>query len=142
MEFEVLARDALPPAHFGYIRTGADDDRTVVRNHEAFSHYEIRAHRFNDLTHLDTALTVFGASWHSPICPAGYLREGVLHERCTSMVSRTWKAFWGGKIVYRGARMTSWPPHAAPHARPHAAAEVGRVTMTCLRPLSGALRML
>jgi 4-hydroxymandelate oxidase len=67
MEFEVLARDALPPAHFGYIRTGADDDRTVVRNHEAFSHYEIRAHRFNDLTHLDTALTVFGASWHSPI---------------------------------------------------------------------------
>jgi 4-hydroxymandelate oxidase len=67
MEFEVLARDALPPAHFGYIRTGADDDRTVVRNHEAFSHYEIRAHRFNDLTHLDTTLTVFGASWHSPI---------------------------------------------------------------------------
>jgi (S)-2-hydroxy-acid oxidase len=29
MEFEALARDALPPAHFGYIATGADDDRTV-----------------------------------------------------------------------------------------------------------------
>jgi 4-hydroxymandelate oxidase len=67
MEFEALARDALPPAHFGYIATGADDDRTVVRNHDAFSHYEIRAHRFNDLTHLDTALTVFGVPWQSPI---------------------------------------------------------------------------
>jgi hypothetical protein len=37
--FEALARQALPPAHFGYIATGADDDRTVIRNHEAFAHY-------------------------------------------------------------------------------------------------------
>ena len=66
-DFEALARAALPPAHFGYIATGADDDRTVARNHEAFAHYEIRAHRFNDLTHMDTTLRVFGASWASPI---------------------------------------------------------------------------
>jgi len=66
-EFEALARVALPPAHFGFIATGADDDRTVIRNHEAFAHYEIRAHRFNDLSHLDTTLRVFGASWPSPI---------------------------------------------------------------------------
>jgi 4-hydroxymandelate oxidase len=67
LDFEALARVALPPAHFGYIATGADDDRTVIRNHEAFAHYEIRAHRFNDLTHLDTTRRVFGASWPSPI---------------------------------------------------------------------------
>src|SRR3984885_10118602 len=67
MEFEPLARDALPPAHFGYIATGADDDRTVVRNHDAFSHYEIRAHRFSDLTHMTTATQVFGAAWSTPI---------------------------------------------------------------------------
>lgn len=66
-DFEALARAALPPAHFGYIATGVDDDRTVVRNHEAFSHYQIRAHRFNDLTHLDTTCRVFGAAWPSPI---------------------------------------------------------------------------
>ncbi|HWN47190.1 MAG TPA: alpha-hydroxy-acid oxidizing protein, partial [Steroidobacteraceae bacterium] len=59
MDFEALARDALAPAHFGYIATGADDDRTVARNHEAFSDYEIRARRFNDLRHLTTALSVF-----------------------------------------------------------------------------------
>jgi (S)-2-hydroxy-acid oxidase len=66
-DFEALARAALPPAHFGYIATGADDDRTVTRNHEAFAHYEIRAHRFNDLTHMDTTLRVFGAAWAGPI---------------------------------------------------------------------------
>jgi hypothetical protein len=37
-DFESLARAALPPAHFGYIATGADDDRTVVQYHDAFSH--------------------------------------------------------------------------------------------------------
>ncbi len=67
MEFEPLARDALPPAHFGYIATGADDDLTVARNHDAYSHFEIRAHRFRDLSHLDLTRTVFGAKWPSPI---------------------------------------------------------------------------
>src|SRR5208282_1644775 len=66
-DFEPLARAALPPAHFGYIATGADDDRTVALNHDAFSHYEIRAHRFSDLTHLTTATRVFGAAWPTPI---------------------------------------------------------------------------
>lgn len=67
MGFEPLARDALPPAHFGYIATGVDDDLTVVRNHAAFSHYEIRARRFADLTHLDTSRSVFGTRWASPL---------------------------------------------------------------------------
>jgi 4-hydroxymandelate oxidase len=67
MGFEPLARDALPPAHFGYIATGVDDDLTVARNHAAFSHYEIRARRFADLTHLDTSCSVFGTHWASPV---------------------------------------------------------------------------
>ena len=67
MEFEPLAREALPPAHFGYIATGADDDRTVARNHDAFSHYEIRVRRFNDVSQLDTTTTVFGTKWSSPL---------------------------------------------------------------------------
>jgi (S)-2-hydroxy-acid oxidase len=66
-DFEPLARVALPPAHFGYISTGADDDRTVARNHDAFSHYEIRAFRFSDLRHMDTTCRVFGSPWVRPI---------------------------------------------------------------------------
>jgi 4-hydroxymandelate oxidase len=67
MEFEALARAALPPAHFGYLATGVDDDKTVLRNHDAFAHYEIRARRFSDLSHMDTTRTVFGARWSSPL---------------------------------------------------------------------------
>lgn len=67
MSFEPLARAALPPAHYGYLATGVDDDLTVVRNHEAFGHYQIRAHRFADLSHLDTSRTVFGQRWASPL---------------------------------------------------------------------------
>lgn len=67
MSFEPLARRALPPAHFGYLATGVDDDRTVARNHEAFAHYEIRAHRFADLDHLDTSCAVFGTRWPTPL---------------------------------------------------------------------------
>jgi isopentenyl diphosphate isomerase/L-lactate dehydrogenase-like FMN-dependent dehydrogenase len=67
MDFEPLARAALPPAHYGYIATGVDDDLTVVRNHDAFEHYQIRARRFVDLSHLDTACAVFGRRWPSPL---------------------------------------------------------------------------
>ncbi|HEY0800939.1 MAG TPA: alpha-hydroxy acid oxidase [Steroidobacteraceae bacterium] len=67
MDFEALAREALPPAHFGYLATGVDDDRTVARNHDAFSHYEIRARRFVDVSHIDMSRSVFGVSWASPI---------------------------------------------------------------------------
>jgi (S)-2-hydroxy-acid oxidase len=91
MEFEGLARDALPPAHFGYIATGADDDRTVVRNHDAFSRYEIRAHRFNDLTHLDTSLSVFGASWRSPIYLSAVSAMRAFHPDAELAVARAAK---------------------------------------------------
>jgi 4-hydroxymandelate oxidase len=67
MDFEALARDALPPAHFAHLATGVDDDRTLARNHDAFSHYEIRANRFVDVSHIDISRTVFGARWASPV---------------------------------------------------------------------------
>jgi 4-hydroxymandelate oxidase len=67
MQFEALAKEALPPAHFGYIATGNDDDLTVVRNHDAYSHYEIRSRRFVDVSHLDMSRRVYGVAWPSPI---------------------------------------------------------------------------
>jgi 4-hydroxymandelate oxidase len=92
MEFEALARDALPPAHFGYIATGADDDRTVVRNHEAFSDYEIRAHRFNDLRHLTTATSVFGTAWTSPLYTSAVSAMRAFHPEAELAVARAAKS--------------------------------------------------
>jgi (S)-2-hydroxy-acid oxidase len=67
LQFEGLARDALPPAHFGYIATGNDDDRTVARNQDAFLRYEIRSRRFIDVSRIDTARNVYGVAWPTPV---------------------------------------------------------------------------
>ena len=50
MDFEPLARKALPPAHWGYMATGVDDDKTLRANREAFDHYQLRARRLVDVT--------------------------------------------------------------------------------------------
>jgi len=92
MEFEALARDALPPAHFGYIATGADDDRTVIRNHDAFSDYEIRARRFNDLRNLTTATSVFGAKWPSPLYASAVSSMRAFHPEAEVGVARAAKS--------------------------------------------------
>ena len=65
-EFENLARAKLPPAHWGYLATGVDDDRTVSLNHEAYAHIEIRSRRFFDVSKLDTQREVFGSAWKQP----------------------------------------------------------------------------
>ena len=67
MDFEPLARKALPPAHWGYMATGVDDDKTLRINREAFDHYQLRARRLVDVTHADLRTEVFGAMWDTPI---------------------------------------------------------------------------
>ena len=37
-EFEAAARNVMPPAHFGYMATGTDDDTTLRANRQGFSH--------------------------------------------------------------------------------------------------------
>lgn len=92
MEFEPLAREALPPAHFAYIATGADDDRTVARNHDAFSHYEIRVRRFNDVSRIDTTTTVFGAKWPSPLYLSAVSAQGAFHPEREIATARAAKS--------------------------------------------------
>jgi 4-hydroxymandelate oxidase len=67
MDFEPVARRVLPPAHWGYMATGVDDDKTLRMNREAFDHYQLRARRLVDVTTADLKTQVFGAQWESPI---------------------------------------------------------------------------
>ena len=40
-DFEAVARHRLPPAHFGYMATGVDDDATLRANREGFGRYQL-----------------------------------------------------------------------------------------------------
>jgi (S)-2-hydroxy-acid oxidase len=76
MDFEPAARKALPPAHWGYLSTGVDDDATVRANHEAYSRIEIRPRRLVNTSKLDMSVRLLGTTWSSPIviCPVSGLK--------------------------------------------------------------------
>src|SRR5438034_3105012 len=67
MDFEPLARKALPPAHWGYMSTGVDDDLTLRANREAMAHYQLRARRLVGAAKPDLSVEIFGKTWESPI---------------------------------------------------------------------------
>ena len=114
MDFEPLARDALPPAHFGYIATGVDDDGTVARNHDAFSHYEIRARRFNDVSQIDTATTVLGTRWTSPLYLSAVSAQRAFHAEGELATARAAKTRSTHQMLSTG---TSTPLEAVRDAR-------------------------
>ncbi|MBZ5633950.1 MAG: alpha-hydroxy-acid oxidizing protein [Acidobacteriia bacterium] len=76
MDFEAAAKRALPPAHWGYMASGVDDDFTLRANHEAFQHYRLRVRRLVDVSQPDLRTEIFGQTWESPIfiCPCGAQR--------------------------------------------------------------------
>ena len=73
MDFEEPARRAIPPAHFGYMATGVDDDATLKANREGFKHFQLRPRRMVDVSKINTRCELFGTTWETPIfiCPTG-----------------------------------------------------------------------
>jgi len=76
LDFEAAARRALPPAHWGYLATGVDDDRTVRANREAMDRVQIRARHLVNVSRVDTASAIFGRPVRSPLflCPVSSMR--------------------------------------------------------------------
>jgi isopentenyl diphosphate isomerase/L-lactate dehydrogenase-like FMN-dependent dehydrogenase len=73
MEFEELAHRALPPAHWGYMSSGVDDDATLKANMAGFKRIQLRPRRLVDVSKVDLRVEIFGTTWESPIfiCPVG-----------------------------------------------------------------------
>jgi len=70
-DFEPVMKKNVPPAHFGYMTTGAGDDVTLRANREGFEKFELRPRRLVDVSQLDTSVNIFGEKYDSPIviCP-------------------------------------------------------------------------
>ena len=87
-DFEALARAKLPPAHFGYIASGVDDDRTVLLNHDAYSHIQIRSRRFVDVSKLDTSRMILGKRWNQPVYFSAVSSMRAFHPDAEAGVAR------------------------------------------------------
>ena len=72
-DFRDVARQALPPAHYGYLATGVDGDETLRANREGFGRFDLRARRLVDVSAVDTGVEMLGERWETPIvlAPAG-----------------------------------------------------------------------
>jgi isopentenyl diphosphate isomerase/L-lactate dehydrogenase-like FMN-dependent dehydrogenase len=94
MDFEAVARRKVPPAHFGYMATGVDDDATLRANREGFSRYGLRVRRLVDVRNVDMSLSLFGTPWESPIIMAPVSSQRAFHpegEVASARAARTRK---------------------------------------------------
>ena len=106
MDFEPLARKALPPAHWGYMATGVDDDVTLRMNREAFGHYQLRARRLVDVSEANLKTEVFGATWETPIYISAVGSQKAFHPQGEIATARAAKA---KKTVQMLSTVTSTP---------------------------------
>jgi isopentenyl diphosphate isomerase/L-lactate dehydrogenase-like FMN-dependent dehydrogenase len=91
-DFEAVARQSLPPAHFAFMATGVDDDATVRANREGFARFQLRARRLIDVRAIDMSVTLFGSTWDSPIALAPVSAQKAFHvegETATARAARS-----------------------------------------------------
>jgi 4-hydroxymandelate oxidase len=88
MDFEPAARKALPPAHFGYLATGVDDDGTVRANRDGYSRIQIRSRRLVDVENIDMAVSLFGTKWSTPIVLSPVSAQKAFHPEGEVAVAR------------------------------------------------------
>ncbi len=73
MDFEETAHSKLPPAHWGYMASGVDDDATLKANLGGFKRIQLRPRRLVDVSKTDLRTELLGVAMDYPIflCPVG-----------------------------------------------------------------------
>jgi len=84
-DFEPVARKNVPPAHFGYMVTGIDDEVTLRANREGFLKFQLRPRRLVDAGTIDMTIEIFGANYDSSIviAPTGNAMAVMVEARRT-----------------------------------------------------------
>ena len=66
-DFEPVMRQNVPPAHFGYMASGIDDEVTLRANREGFLKFQLRPRRLVDVSKVDMSVDILGTRYSSPI---------------------------------------------------------------------------
>ncbi len=91
-DFESVAEAILPPAHWGYLATGTDDDATLNANREGFSMFQVRPRRLIDVREVDMSKEIFGTRWPTPIVISPCGHQGAFHADAELAVARAARA--------------------------------------------------
>jgi isopentenyl diphosphate isomerase/L-lactate dehydrogenase-like FMN-dependent dehydrogenase len=90
-DFEPVMKQNVPPAHFGYMATGVDDELTLRANREGFQKFELRPRRLVDVSKVDMSLEIFGAKFDSPIVIAPVGSNRAFHPDAEIAVAKAAK---------------------------------------------------
>src|SRR5215813_5911376 len=66
-DFEPVCRQNVPPAHFGYMASGVDDEITLRANREGFLKFQLRPRRLVDVSKVDMSTEILGVKYDTPI---------------------------------------------------------------------------
>ena len=91
-DFEPVMKKNVPPAHFGYMATGVDDEVTLRANREGFRKFELRPRRLVDVSKIDMSTEIFGAKYDSPIVIAPTGSNRAFHADGEIAVAKAAKA--------------------------------------------------
>jgi isopentenyl diphosphate isomerase/L-lactate dehydrogenase-like FMN-dependent dehydrogenase len=87
-DFELVAKKNVPPAHFGYMVTGIDDEVTLRANREGFLKFQLRPRRLVDVSAIDMTVDILGAKYDSPIVVAPTSSNRAFHPDGEVAVAR------------------------------------------------------
>jgi isopentenyl diphosphate isomerase/L-lactate dehydrogenase-like FMN-dependent dehydrogenase len=91
-DFEPVMKKNVPPAHFGYMATGVDDEMTLRANREAFRKFELRPRRLTDVSKIDMSVNILGTVCDSPIVIAPTGSNRAFHPDAEIAVARAARA--------------------------------------------------
>jgi isopentenyl diphosphate isomerase/L-lactate dehydrogenase-like FMN-dependent dehydrogenase len=106
-DFEPVARKNIPPAHFGYMASGIDDEVTLRANREGFLKFQLRPRRLIDVSKVDMSTDILGARYNTPIVVAPIGGHRAYHAGGEAAVARAAKA--GGHLMILSTQSTTSP---------------------------------
>jgi 4-hydroxymandelate oxidase len=106
-DFEPVARKNVPPAHFGYMASGIDDEVTLRANREGFLKFQLRPRRLVDVSKVDMSTSILGVRYDTPIVIAPIGGHRAYHAGGEEAVARAAKA--GNHLMLLSTQATASP---------------------------------
>ncbi len=91
-DFEPVMRQTVPPAHFGYMASGIDDEVTIRANREGFLKFQLRPRRLVDVSKVDMSTEILGVRYDTPIIIAPVGGQKAFHPDGEIAVAKAAKA--------------------------------------------------